>query len=231
MHIYFLIQKGMLMSIWMALLVAPQETRLLARDQFAELLHDLLQREIVQMPCALLSGHVDADSPLGIANLFIHHRYINGEWVTFPLDFPPGTNLHQKDGSVTIHYCGERVEELLKAVSSAPYGTRDLCVWFECLNFDNEEVRSTGSYNADVVVYALAQPQEVFYEVEIEAEVNEDDMEEDEYSDTVMQMHVHTVQSCFRTTGSSGPYKTCTPMDTIFKRYFGNDFIVGCFYS
>jgi hypothetical protein len=46
-----------------------------------------------------------------------------------------------------------------------------------------------------------------------------------------MEMHIHTVQSCFRTTGSSGPYKTCAPMDTIFKRSFGNDFIVGCHYA
>jgi hypothetical protein len=216
------------MSVWTNLLVAPQEARLLVRDQFGELLYDLLQREIVQMPCALLSGHVNAGVPLGTANLFIRHRFINGKVVTSPLDFPPGTDLHDKDGSVTIHYCGERVEELLRALGEAPYGAQDLCVWFEGLNFDNEEIRSTGSYNGNVVVYALAQPQEVLYEVEIKAEIHEDEMDDPR---SVMEMHIHTVQSCFRTTGSSGPYKTCTPMDTIFKRYFGTDFIVGCHYA
>ena len=82
-------------------------------------------------------------------------------------------------------------------------------------------MRSTGSYNADVLVYALAQPQEVVYGVEME----------DEEREYATEIHVHPVQSCFRTTGKSGPYKICAPMERIFQRFFGNDFVVGCFYS
>src|SRR5260370_5706008 len=125
----------MLMSVWIDLLVAPQEAWMLTRNQVGALLHDLLQREIVQMRCALLSGQVDAGLPLGIANLFIRHQYQDangrGKWVTLPLNFRPGTNLQKEDGRVTIHYCGNDEEDLLKAVSSAPYGTQDLCAWFE----------------------------------------------------------------------------------------------------
>lgn len=219
------------MSVWTNLLVAPREARLLAHDQFGALLYDLFQRAIVQMPCALLSGHIKANSPLSIANHFIHHRYMHGEWVTLPLNFSAGTELHDEDGPVTIHYCGERMEELLQALQKAPYGEQDLCVWFEGLNFDNEEIRSTGNYNADVVIYALAQSQQVFYEVEIEQEMPDDEMDNDKPPVDGMEMREHPVRCCFRTTGSSGPYKTCPLMDAIFKRYFGNDFIIGCFYA
>lgn len=223
------------MGIWMDLLVAPRQTRLLPHDQFGELLHDLLQCKIVKMPCAMLSGdHLNVTASLSIANEFLHHQYIDGKWVTHPLDFPPGTKLHPSSGGTgVIHYCGERVEELLRALDEAPYGMRDLCVWFECLNFDNQEVASTGNYNADVVVYSLAEPQEIFY-VETDGwrmEVNRDEMEEDDYPNNKVETYTYVVQSCFRTTGKNGPYKTCAPMDAIFKRYFGKDFIVDCSYS
>jgi hypothetical protein len=222
------------MSVWMKLLVAPKEPVLLGRDEFGELLRDLLRREIVMMPCAIVSAdYLDATSPLSIANNFIHHRYINGEWITYPLDFPPGTHL---PGTGVVHYCGESVEDLLKALSKAPYGGRDLCVWFEGLNFDNEEVRSTGSYNADVVIYVLAEPQKILYIADGpagRAEMNRDELEDMDGEDLNIEMEACTyvVQTCFRTIGKSGPYKTCALMDAIFERYFGKDFIIDCSYS
>jgi hypothetical protein len=229
------------MSVWNHLLVAPQEARLLTRDQFAGLLHDLLRHEIVMMPCALLSGDfISVGSSLSIANNFIHHSYIDGKWITFPLDFPSGTRLHGKQGGTSVvHYCGEDIEELLKAVSSAPYGTRDICVWFEGLNWDNNEISSALPYNADVLVYSLTKPQKLsfFYEDSEEGELMGHELagnEIDEYKDVVeeelgwrgIQMRIYAVQSCFRTIGNGGPFKTYPLMDAIFERYFSKDFIV-----
>jgi hypothetical protein len=69
----------MAMGIWMDLLVAPRQTRLLARDQFGELLHDLLSHEIVKMPCAMLSGdHLNVTASLSIAN---EKRYFGEDFI------------------------------------------------------------------------------------------------------------------------------------------------------
>jgi hypothetical protein len=226
------------MGIWTNLLVAPREARLLTHDEFGKLLHDLFWNNIVQMPCVLLSC-ASLSAKLSVVPFlweydFVQTRAINGEPMTVPGDYPPGTKL---DFGGVIHYCGQDVEELLQALGSAPYGIRDLCAWFHGLN---SEVNSSGNY-ADVIVYALTDPDKlIFYEVDgwrmEDHELAQEEMDEDEKEEldergipkNATQIHTHVVQSCFRTTGKSGPFETCPPMDVIFERSFGKDFIVDC---
>ena len=224
------------MGVWMDMLVAPQMPTLLSREQFCELLQDLLHRGVVQMPCALLAGDVNVEIPLAIANLFLNSRYENGEWIVYPLDYPKGKVIPMDEGSVTIYYYGEDETALFKAIFEAPYGEISLCAWFNNLDFENEDIAQSYTYGADTLVYALPEIRDVYYEVEeqqkqYEHEDGEFAESEREANNTISVLKTQPVQCCFRTTAKGGPYQTCKTMDKIFARHFGNDFIVGCFYS
>lgn len=56
------------MGVYMDLLVAPRVPFTMTREQFSALVRDLLNEELVSMPCAILGGAVDSGCPLGMAN-------------------------------------------------------------------------------------------------------------------------------------------------------------------
>lgn len=119
-----------------------------------------------------------------------------------------------------MYYKGEDDISLLKTLREVPFGQSDLCVWFDHFNWKNptlaESFNQCGYYNADIILYALAQPRPIVCYDLILGEIGEE----------------HTVQFCLRTAGKSGPWDIAgTPLEPRLQRHFGSDLIVDCTYS
>jgi hypothetical protein len=148
------------MSLWIALLVAPRTPLSMTREQFCALVGDLIGKELVSMPCAILGGNVSVECPLAMANAV----FSNGE---------------RQDG-IEMYYRGEDRISLIKTLAEVPYGQSDLCVWFEGFNGRNptlsESFNQRGYANADILLYALARPKTLQCYDLIDGEIGEEHM-------------------------------------------------------
>ena len=189
------------MSVWMALLVAPRVPLAMTREQFSALIYDLVDQDLVTASCAILGKAVSVESPLHMGNVA---AFFTGE----------------KQDNIEVYYKGEDSISLLKTLREVPYGQSDLCVWFHGFNWENPAIRESfqqqGYANADVVLYALAEPCTLQCYDLFQGEIGEE----------------HTIQCCLRTAGNRGPWDiTGTPLEPLLKKHFGADLIVDCSYS
>jgi hypothetical protein len=187
------------MGVWMDLLVAPQVPLLLEKERFLELVSELLIDELVALPCAVLGGAVSVDLPLGMANA---------------AEFFP----KESEEGVQVYYKGEDTVAFFKTLEAFPYGQSDLCVWFDCFNWQNPELKEDfqeeGYSNASILLYALTHPQTVIC------------------SDAGEVRGEYEVQSCFRTSGKNGPEDIVnTPLEPFLEHHFGSELIIDCAYS
>lgn len=124
----------------MYLLVAPQKP--LSQQQFSALAEDLIAKDLVAMPCALLGGSLSVMYPLADANM-------------------AASAIPEK--GVTVYYKGADRISLLKTLKGLLIGHKDVCIWFEGFNWKNPEVSESfgrqGYANADLLLYFLTQPQ------------------------------------------------------------------------
>ncbi len=189
------------MSVWMYLLVAPKMPLVMTHKQFSALIGDLVNKDLVAMPCAILGGNVSADSPLGMGNAALNSR-------------------EARQDNIDVYYKGDDSISLLRTLSEFPYGQSDLCIWFNCFNWNNPDISRSfgkqGCANADVLLYALAKTQTLQCYDAFQGTIGEE----------------HEVQFCLRTAGKNGPWDIAeTPLEPLLKRHFGPDLIVDCSYS
>ncbi len=179
------------MSIW----------SLPGRNQFCALAADLIDQALVTMLCAILGGAISVEYPLAVANVATS---FTGE----------------KPEALDIYYKGEDRVSLIKTLAEVPYGQTDLCLWFEGFNWQNPSLAASfgrqGYANADLLLYALAQPRPLRCF--------------DCFAGTLGEEH--TIQVCVRATGNRGPWGIAgTPLEALLARHFGVDVLVDRSYS
>jgi hypothetical protein len=130
------------------------------------------------------------------------------------------TPLHNPDTEQTKwqRCTGESLQELQAALQDLPFGKTDLAVWFDALDWGNDELREAltrqGSANAEVVVYALQRPSEVVLGSAYVAGGNE---------------HSYNLMHYFTTAGKSGPHDIeDTMLESVLADFFGPAMIVDC---
>ena len=189
------------MSVWMYLLVAPKTPLTVTHEQFSALIRDLVDNDLVAMPCAILGGTLSADSPLGTANV------------------AAGIGDTEQD-SRSVYYKGDDSVSLLRTLSEFPYGKFDLCVWFNCFNWKNPDIVKSfskqGCMNADVLLYAFTQPQTLQCYNAFEGTVGEEH---------TVQFCLRTAGK----NGLWDMAET--PLEPLLKRHFSPDLVVDCSYS
>jgi hypothetical protein len=195
------------MGVDVDMFVAPADGRRLSFEQFTHLLMSLVRERIVKLPFAIIEGDLTSKDEDGQADCF--HPY--------GIILTPRRNPNA--AQTKWQRCtGESLQELQAALHDLPFGKTDLAVWFDALDWDNDEVREAltrqGCANPEVVVYALQQPAEV---------VLGDAYVEDG------NIHSYTLMHYFTTTGKSGPDSIeGTILETLLADYFGPAMIVDC---
>lgn len=126
----------------------------------------------------------------------------------------------EKPEALDLYYKGGDRVSLIKTLAEVPYGQVDLCVWFEGFNWQNPSIAESfgrqGYANADLLLYALAQPRPLRCI--------------DCFAGTIGEEH--TIQVCLRTAGNRGPWDIAeTPLFPLLARHFGADMLVDRSYS
>lgn len=193
------------MGVGVNMFVAPADGRRLSFEQFTHLIMSLVQERIVKLPFAIIEGdltskdeygHADCSGPYGI--------------ILTPLRDPDAAQTKWQRCQ------GESLQELQAALQDLPFGKTDLAVWFDGLDWDNDELREAltrqGAANAEVMVYALQRPSEVVLGSTYVAGGNE---------------HSYNLMHYFTTAGKSGPHSIeGTILESVLADFFGPAMIV-----
>ncbi len=186
------------MGVWVELLIAPASGRLTS-VAFNAFVADLIEQRIVSLPCAILEGNIDDTSALGVVNVVTGASSASG---------------------VTLTYKGDNVNQFFEALHRVAFGQVDFCVWFEGLDGKNRQLwqqleKEGCHYNADVVIYALRQPQTITIIDAYEGECSE-----------------HSLMHYIMLTGKSGPHTIAgTMIESLVAKHFGRNFLVDCSYT
>lgn len=174
---------------------------------------DLVAEHLLAMPCVLLEGTIAiSETPLGIENM------VYGRAAALP-------------ETIKIRYQGDDLSELLRSLSAAPFGDKDLCILFDGFDWTNtvlqESLKKQNWANAATALFALQAPQEVTFAEEVTPfeddpaadEEFEDDLDEDEEG---FEMRTYIIKQGFFSYGKHGPQGIRgTPLDSAFRRHFG----------
>lgn len=198
------------MGVYIEMFVAAADGRRLSFDQFKLLLTSLVEERIVKLPFAIIEGDFTRKDK---------HGYTHCDSPISMILTKPRTT--DSEDTKWQRCTGNSLEELHVALLDLPFGKRDIAVHFTALDRDNEELREGltkhCSYNADVVIFALRRPVEVFL-FNMYAEGGD--------------VRSHTLMHYFTTSGKSGPH--CiddTLLRTILSDFFGPALLVDCCWS
>jgi hypothetical protein len=210
------------MGIWVHLGVWPDQGNELDQQQFVQLVSDLITEHLVAMPCALLEGTIAiSETPLGIEQM-VFGRTAMSE-------------------TIKIRYQGDDLSELLRSLSTAPFGAADLCILFGGFDWTNtalnESFKKHHWSNARTALFALQAPQEVTFAEELTP--FEDDSDEDEEfehdpdeNEEGFEVRTYMIQQGFFSYGKRGPEGIKdTPLDSVFRRHFGAEVWLDYAYS
>jgi len=210
------------MGIWTDAFLAPVEPVLPSAESFGRLLIDLDRESIVRMPWVLIAGGFDVNTTLLWSGGVVAQALGGarpGAWLTSE-QLPGLADQPAPWGQVTEHARvlarGDTVRDMLAALATAPYGSVDIAVVFQSLNFDNPALlRHYGSEDRRTALacYALARPQQRW----LHANAQTDDP----------GGPTHEVQVCLVNTFKFGEPEVCPAIEAVASRHLGPALVYG----
>jgi hypothetical protein len=181
-------------GIWKDAWVAPERATLPDVDAFGRFVVDLAHERVVRTPWTLIAGRVDVNQTLLWSDAAVWQA-VCGDPLT--------------DARVLAE--GDAVGDVPSALRQAPYGTEDVALIFDSLDFGNPRILEHYWYDDHrtvLVCYALA-PAQARY-------VNGTLLDDDLGGPT------HDVQVCVVNTFKFGEHEPCPAITDVVRRHFGS---------
>lgn len=158
------------MGIWTDAFIAPAEPALPPPEAFGRLVVDLARERLVRTPWALVAGKLCVNASLNWGSVSGQARWDRPPVGTllrskeYPEDIrdddpPPWGDSHEE---ARLLASGDAVLDVLPALRTAPYGSEDIAVAFDRMDFGNRAIADCFRYEDHrtmLVCFALAHPQ------------------------------------------------------------------------
>ncbi|MEE1807888.1 hypothetical protein [Streptomyces sp. BE133] len=158
------------MGIWTDAFIAPAKPTLLPPEAFGRFVVELARERLVRTPWALVAGKLCVNACLNWGSVSGQARWDRPPVGTllrseeYPKDMrdddpPPWGDSHEE---ARLLASGDAVLDVLPALRAAPYGSEDIAVAFDCMDFGNRRIADYFRYEDHrtmLVCFALARPQ------------------------------------------------------------------------
>ncbi|MFG2623863.1 hypothetical protein [Streptomyces sp. NPDC048473] len=159
------------MGIWTDAFIAPAQPALLPPEAFGRFVVELARERLVRTPWALVAGKLCVNASLNWGSVSGQARWDRPPVGTVlcsderPEDLrdddpPPWGDSHEE---ARLLAAGDAVLDVLPALRAAPYGSEDVAVAFDCMDFGNRAIADHFRYEDHrtmLVCFALAHPQD-----------------------------------------------------------------------